>query len=63
MRTTLLLLALAALQGSRVRQEPRQPAMAAGFRRRNPGLSAVLDKLGFSRHVRSPWFSAVYLLL
>ncbi|MFJ4204002.1 cytochrome c biogenesis protein ResB [Streptomyces sviceus] len=66
MRTALLLLlllALAAVPGSLVPQEGRQPAQAADFRRRNPGLSSLLDKLGFFDVFASPWFAAVYLLL
>ncbi|ALV33094.1 cytochrome c biogenesis protein ResB [Streptomyces sp. CdTB01] len=66
MRTALvllLLLALAAVPGSLVPQEGRQPAQAADFRKRNPGLAPVLDKLGFFDVYSSPWFAAVYLLL
>lgn len=66
MRTALvllLLLALAAVPGSLVPQEGRQPAQAADFRRRHPDLAPVLDKLGFFDVFSSPWFAAVYLLL
>ncbi|MFF6829808.1 cytochrome c biogenesis protein ResB [Streptomyces longwoodensis] len=66
MRTALLLLlllALAAVPGSLIPQENRQPAEAADFRKRNPGVSQLLDKLGFFHVFSSPWFAAVYLLL
>ncbi|MEU0680128.1 MULTISPECIES: cytochrome c biogenesis protein ResB [Streptomyces] len=66
MRTALvllLLLALAAVPGSLVPQEGRQPAQAADFRRRYPDLAPVLDRLGFFDVYSSPWFAAVYLLL
>ncbi|WP_233435877.1 cytochrome c biogenesis protein ResB [Streptomyces anulatus] len=66
MRTALvllLLLALAAVPGSLVPQEGRQPAQAADFRERNPDLAPVLDRLGFFDVYASPWFAAVYLLL
>ncbi|MDT9696604.1 MULTISPECIES: cytochrome c biogenesis protein ResB [Streptomyces] len=66
MRTALvllLLLALAAVPGSLVPQEGRQPAQAADFRRRYPDLAPVLDGLGFFDVYASPWFAAVYLLL
>lgn len=66
MRTALvllLLLALAAVPGSLVPQEGRQPAQAADFRRRHPDLAPVLGKLGFFDVFSSPWFAAVYLLL
>lgn len=66
MRTALvllLLLALAAVPGSVVPQEDRQPAQAADFRRRYSDLAPVLDKLGFFDVFSSPWFAAVYLLL
>ncbi|GHC14069.1 MULTISPECIES: cytochrome c biogenesis protein ResB [Streptomyces] len=66
MRTALvllLLLALAAVPGSLVPQEGRQPAQAADFRRRNPDLAPLLDTLGFFDVYSSPWFAAVYLLL
>lgn len=66
MRTALLLLlllGLAAVPGSLVPQERRQPAQAADFRRRNPGLSTLLDKLGVFDVFSSPWFGAIYLLL
>ncbi|MEU0171421.1 cytochrome c biogenesis protein ResB [Streptomyces iakyrus] len=66
MRTALvllLLLALAAVPGSLVPQEGRQPAQAADFRKNNPDLSKVLDRLGFFDVFASPWFAAVYLLL
>ncbi|MEU0022671.1 cytochrome c biogenesis protein ResB [Streptomyces rochei] len=66
MRTALillLLLALAAVPGSLVPQEGRQPAQAADFRERNPDLAPLLDKLGFFDVYSSPWFAAVYLLL
>ncbi|MFF9136704.1 cytochrome c biogenesis protein ResB [Streptomyces albogriseolus] len=66
MRTALvllLLLALAAVPGSLVPQEGRQPAQAADFRKRNPDLAPVLDRLGFFDVYASPWFAAVYLLL
>ncbi|MGC5409797.1 cytochrome c biogenesis protein ResB [Streptomyces sp. DT225] len=66
MRTALvllLLLALAAVPGSLVPQEGRQPAQAADFRERYPDLAPLLDKLGFFDVYASPWFAAVYLLL
>lgn len=66
MRTALvllLLLSLASIPGSLIPQEARQPAAAADFRKRYPGLSPVLDKLGFFDVFSSPWFAAVYLLL
>ncbi|MFF5757446.1 cytochrome c biogenesis protein ResB [Streptomyces longwoodensis] len=66
MRTALillLLLALAAVPGSLVPQEGRQPAQAADFRKRHPDLAPVLDRLGFFDVFSSPWFAAVYLLL
>ncbi|KPC71798.1 cytochrome C biogenesis protein [Streptomyces sp. NRRL WC-3753] len=59
----LLLLALAAVPGSLVPQEGRQPAQAADFRERYPELASILDKLGFFDVYASPWFAAVYLLL
>ncbi|EOY45772.1 Ccs1/ResB-related putative cytochrome C-type biogenesis protein [Streptomyces lividans 1326] len=66
MRTALvllLLLALAAVPGSLVPQQDRQPAQAADFRRNNPDLSNVLDTLGVFDVFATPWFAAVYLLL
>ncbi|MCX5302756.1 cytochrome c biogenesis protein ResB [Streptomyces sp. NBC_00160] len=66
MRTALvllLLLSLAAIPGSLIPQQGRQPAQAADFRKRYPGLSPVLDKLGFFDVFSSPWFAGVYLLL
>lgn len=66
MRTALvllLLLAISAVPGSLVPQEGRQPAQAADFRKRNPDLAPLLDKLGFFDVFSSPWFAAVYLLL
>ncbi|MBU6532414.1 cytochrome c biogenesis protein ResB [Streptomyces sp. NPDC048405] len=66
MRTALvllLLLALAAVPGSLVPQQERQPAQAADFRRNNPDLSNVLDTLGVFNVFATPWFAAVYLLL
>ncbi|MGP4045368.1 cytochrome c biogenesis protein ResB [Streptomyces sp. 2A115] len=70
MRTALgllLLLALAAVPGSLVPQEARQPAQAADFRKRYPDLAPLLGRPGFfdvyffDVYV-SPWFAAVYLL-
>lgn len=66
MRTALvllLLLALAAVPGSLVPQEGRQPAAAADFRRRYADLAPLLGRLGFFDVYASPWFAAVYLLL
>jgi len=55
MRTALvllLLLALAAVPGSLVPQEGRQPApRAADFRKRHPDIAPVLDRLGFLRRL------------
>jgi cytochrome c biogenesis protein len=66
MRTALvllLLLALAAIPGSLVPQQGRQPVEVAAFRARHTTLAPVLDALGFFHVYSSPWFAAVYLLL
>jgi cytochrome c biogenesis protein len=59
----LLLLALAAVPGSLLPQNTVDPSKVAGFRRSNPALGAVFDKLSLFDVFSSPWFSAIYLLL
>lgn len=66
MRTALVLLfllALAAIPGSLLPQRPVNPIRVDRYIVENPGLSRVLDLLGFFDVFASPWFAAIYLLL
>ncbi|UNX56479.1 cytochrome c biogenesis protein ResB [Georgenia sp. TF02-10] len=59
----LLLLAVAALPGSVVPQEPQDPAAVATYRTDHPALAPWLDRLGLFDVYAAPWFAAIYLLL
>jgi cytochrome c biogenesis protein len=59
----LLLLALGAVPGSLVPQTPIDPIKVADFLDAHPKLGPVYDKLGLFDVYKSPWFSAIYLLL
>ncbi|MDT0270366.1 cytochrome c biogenesis protein ResB [Streptomyces sp. DSM 44915] len=59
----LLLLALASIPGSLIPQQRADAALADDFRRRNPGLSQLYDRLQLFEVYSSVWFSAIYLLL
>ena len=66
MRTALLLLlllAVAAVPGSLLPQEPVDPGAVASFVSRHPATGHWLGRLGFFDVYASAWFSAVYLLL
>ncbi len=66
MRTALVLLfllALAAIPGSVLPQRRVNPGDVTDFYARHPDLAPVLDRLGGFDVYRSPWFSAIYLLL
>jgi len=59
----LLALAVAAVPGSIFPQQPQDPTAVAEYLADNPGLGPWLERLGFFDVYRSPWFSAIYLLL
>ena len=59
----LFLLALAAIPGSLIPQKGTDLFAYQDFRRRNPGLGNVYDKLQLFEVYSSVWFSAIYLLL
>src|SRR5690606_2507051 len=66
MRTALVLLfllALAAIPGSVLPQRGVNPQDVADYYAAHPDLAPVLDRLGGFDVYRSPWFSAIYLLL
>ncbi|HHW83452.1 MAG TPA: cytochrome c biogenesis protein ResB, partial [Actinomycetales bacterium] len=59
----LLLLAVVAVPGSFFPQRPQDPVAVAQYIEANPGIGAILDRLGFFDVFGSPWFAAVYILL
>jgi len=66
MRTALILLfllAVGAVPGSLVPQTAIDPVKVADFTAAHPELSRWYDRLGLFDVYRSPWFSAIYLLL
>ncbi|MBI4939382.1 MAG: cytochrome c biogenesis protein ResB [Actinobacteria bacterium] len=66
MRTALqllLLLAVAAVPGSLLPQEPVDPAAVAGFVSRHEDAGPALERLGLFDVYASAWFSSIYLLL
>ncbi|HEY3002996.1 MAG TPA: cytochrome c biogenesis protein ResB [Kribbellaceae bacterium] len=66
MRTALVLLfllALGAVPGSLVPQTAIDPVKVADFTAAHPALGRWYDRLGLFDVYRSPWFSAIYLLL
>ncbi|MGQ0844312.1 MAG: cytochrome c biogenesis protein ResB [Sporichthyaceae bacterium] len=66
MRTALLLLfalAIAAVPGSLIPQQPVDPLAVGLFKQRYPTLSEWYERFGMFEVFSSPWFSAVYLLL
>lgn len=66
MRTALVLLfviAAAAIFGSLFPQRPVSPDRVAQFLADNPGIGAVLDRLGMFDVFGSAWFTAIYLAL
>jgi cytochrome c biogenesis protein len=66
MRTALILLfllAVGAIPGSLVPQQPVDPVAVADFRSRHPDLAKWYDKASLFEVFSSPWFSAIYLLL
>lgn len=66
MRTALLLLfllALAAIPGSLIPQQPVAPSEVFAFKDRHPDLSPLFERLGLFGVYSSVWFSAIYLLL
>ncbi|MGQ0843429.1 MAG: cytochrome c biogenesis protein ResB [Sporichthyaceae bacterium] len=66
MRTALLLLfalAIAAVPGSLIPQQPVDPLAVGLFKQRYPTLSEWYDRFGMFEVFSSPWFSAIYLLL
>jgi cytochrome c biogenesis protein len=66
MRTALVLLfvlAVAAVPGSLIPQQPVDPSAVTAFRVRHPSLSPVFDHIGMFHVYSSVWFSAVYVLL
>jgi cytochrome c biogenesis protein len=66
MRTALILLfllALGAVPGSLIPQQPIDPLKVSDFTAAHPELSSWYDRLGLFDVYRSPWFSAIYLLL
>ncbi len=66
MRTALILLfllALAAIPGSLIPQQPVAPSEVFAFKNRHPDLSPVFERLGLFGVYSSVWFSAIYLLL
>ena len=66
MKTALVLLfmlALGAVPGSLVPQTPIDPIRVSDFLTAHPKLGPFYDKLGLFDVYKSPWFSAIYLLL
>ena len=66
MRTALILLfllALGAVPGSLIPQQPIDPLKVSDFTAAHPELSQWYDRLGLFDVYRSVWFSAIYLLL
>ncbi|MGH3471821.1 MAG: cytochrome c biogenesis protein ResB [Nocardioidaceae bacterium] len=66
MRTALVLLfllAIAAIPGSLIPQEPVDPSAVVAFKRRHPGITPLFDRIGMFHVYSSVWFSAIYLLL
>ncbi|HET6986665.1 MAG TPA: cytochrome c biogenesis protein ResB [Kribbella sp.] len=66
MRTALVLLfllALGAVPGSLIPQTPIDPIKVSDFLDAHPKLGPFYDKLGLFDVYKSPWFSAIYLLL
>ncbi|MGD7734016.1 cytochrome c biogenesis protein ResB [Propionibacteriaceae bacterium G57] len=66
MRTALVLLfllALAAIPGSLIPQQPVSPIRVLDFAEANPELDKVYRALGLYDVYGSPWFAAIYLLL
>ncbi len=66
MRTALILLfllALGAVPGSLIPQQPIDPLKVSDFTAAHPDLSKWYDRLGLFDVYRSVWFSAIYLLL
>jgi cytochrome c biogenesis protein len=66
MKTALVLLfmlALGAVPGSLVPQTPIDPIKVSDFLDAHPKLGPLYDKLGLFDVYKSPWFSAIYLLL
>jgi cytochrome c biogenesis protein len=59
----LFLLALGAVPGSIIPQTPVDPLAVSDFTERHPELASWYDRLGMFDVYRSPWFSAIYLLL
>ncbi|WBQ06211.1 cytochrome c biogenesis protein ResB [Kribbella sp. CA-293567] len=59
----LFLLALGAVPGSLIPQTAIDPIKVADFFEAHPKLGPVYDKLGLFDVYKSPWFSAIYLLL
>ncbi|MEU0676077.1 cytochrome c biogenesis protein ResB [Streptomyces sp. NPDC006172] len=59
----LLLLALGAIPGSLIPQTGTDATKVAAFRKDNPTLGNVYEKLGLFHVYSSVWFSAIYLLL
>ena len=59
----LLALAVAAVPGSIFPQQPQDPIAVSEYLGENPSLGPWLERLGFFDVYRSPWFSAIYLLL
>ncbi|TCC53759.1 cytochrome c biogenesis protein ResB [Kribbella capetownensis] len=59
----LFLLALGAVPGSLIPQTPIDPIKVSDFLTAHPKLGPFYDKLGLFDVYKSPWFSAIYLLL
>ncbi|PNG23172.1 cytochrome c biogenesis protein ResB [Streptomyces cahuitamycinicus] len=59
----LLLLSLGAIPGSLIPQSGQDETKVADFRKANPTLGDVYDKLGLFHVYSSVWFSAIYILL
>ncbi|MEU6913036.1 cytochrome c biogenesis protein ResB [Streptomyces olindensis] len=59
----LLLLSLGAIPGSLIPQTGIDATKVAEFRKNNPTLGDVYDKLGMFHVYSSVWFSAIYILL
>ncbi|GGW33084.1 cytochrome c biogenesis protein ResB [Streptomyces caelestis] len=59
----LLLLSLGAIPGSLIPQSGQDETKVADFRKGNPTLGDVYDKLGLFHVYSSVWFSAIYILL
>ncbi|MDN3028869.1 cytochrome c biogenesis protein ResB [Streptomyces sp. S.PB5] len=59
----LLLLSLGAIPGSLIPQTGTDETKVADFRKANPTLGDVYDKLGLFHVYSSVWFSAIYILL